>query len=177
MDIEHTFIYDLVRAVHLPVYAEIGTEYGKSLEAAVKAKPGRIIAIDPGHKSKTMKRFPDVEYLHMTSDRAVKHLKHNGIKPSGIYIDGDHRYPTVGRDIRHYWELWDHSGFFGGHDFLINKYKKFYVVQAVTNFFGIKDTFKIDRRYKCRDGVLHIIGKIWFYIENKAYEPLIGRYL
>lgn len=65
-----------------------------------------------------------------------------------LYIDGDHRYKSVIKDIRKWYPKVRKGGFFGGHDYV--EAKKCGVIRAVDEFFGEikRDFFLVDQDCK-----------------------------
>lgn len=159
------------------VYVEVGTREGKSLKAAVDGNDKmQIISIDKHQLPQTKKKFAknNVRFIEMDSHRAYKQLKHEGVQFSSIFIDGNHEHHYVQRDINDYWRLWNGQGFFGGHDF--TKRRGYGVIPAVCEFFEIKDIARINRRWKVKEGVLHVAHTVWFFIKND-YIQTYGTYL
>lgn len=77
------------------------------------------------------------------SHDAVHQLKYTGpIKM--VYIDGDHSYPFVKRDIQLYWPLITEGGFLCGHDYGVTIPQQDGVKQAVAECFGGPDCLYID---------------------------------
>jgi predicted O-methyltransferase YrrM len=77
------------------------------------------------------------------SHNAVHQLKYTGpIKM--VYIDGDHSYPFVRRDIQLYWPLIAEDGFLCGHDYGVTIPGQDGVKQAVAECFGGPDCLYID---------------------------------
>ena len=78
-----------------------------------------------------MKDFTNVEVLQMTSEEASKRFKDASIDI--VYIDGDHRYEAVKKDI----ELWmpklKDDGILSGHDFAYQS-----VLRAINNAVGCR---------------------------------------
>jgi len=154
------------------IYVEIGTREGKSLKAAIDGNDHmQIISVDIHQFKKTKSIFANnnVRFIEGDSHKVYKQLKHEGIKFSSIFIDGNHEERYVHRDINDYWNLWDGNGFFGGHDF--TKRRGYGVIPAVKEFFGIDNIAKVNRRWKTRGGVLHVCHTVWFFIldENLSY--------
>jgi len=54
------------------------------------------------------------EFIKDTSDNAVKFIRE---KLDFVYIDGNHEYEFVKRDIGNYWKLIKEGGILAGHDF------------------------------------------------------------
>jgi hypothetical protein len=57
-----------------------------------------------------------------------------------LYIDGDHRYKDISKDIKKWYPKVRLGGFFGGHDYVVAR--KCGVIQAVDEFFE-----SIDRQF------------------------------
>lgn len=67
-----------------------------------------------------------IEWIKKPSDDAVEKIKE---KLDFVYIDGNHRYDFVKRDIENYWKLIKVGGVLGGHDI-----EMISVAKAVTEF-------------------------------------------
>lgn len=166
------------------IYLEIGTARGKSFTAVYDKNPDiQMVSIDPAHKPDYLKQYnnnPRVVIMKNKSNKAIKHLKGQGIEASVVYIDGDHTYKWVEKDIWSTWEIWNGKGFLGGHDYTRAREKGWGVIEAVREFFHIKNDCRIDRRFKTRDGVLHISDTFWFFILDEQmhkYEDYLKEYL
>lgn len=61
-----------------------------------------------------LKDFP-IELYEITSDKAVSKFKDKSL--DYVYIDGDHRYEQVKKDIENYYPKVKKGGVFGGHNF------------------------------------------------------------
>jgi len=59
-----------------------------------------------------------------SSDEAAKRFKSVGEKFDVIFIDGDHTYEGVRKDLALYWPLLKDKGIFSGHDYQIASVKK-----------------------------------------------------
>jgi predicted O-methyltransferase YrrM len=68
-----------------------------------------------------------IEVLEMYSTDAVNLIPDNSL--DYIFIDGDHSYEAVLRDVRAYWSKVKVGGLFTGHDWILDNVK-----QAVTEF-------------------------------------------
>jgi hypothetical protein len=60
-------------------------------------------------------KFPFVEFLRMTSEDASKIISDNSL--DFVYIDGNHFYPAVKKDIDLWWPKIRSGGVLSGHDF------------------------------------------------------------
>jgi hypothetical protein len=89
-----------------------------------------------------LSRFKDkIEFINLTSDEAVSQL------PEGldfVYIDGNHDYEYVKRDITSYYPKVKEGGIIGGHDFG-SKYLG--VVRAVVEFSSDRSLELMSDRY------------------------------
>lgn len=65
------------------------------------------------------------------SDEAVKEFE---TKVDFVYIDGDHSYNQVKKDIENYWKIVKNGGVLGGHDIENLFYKENGVTKAVIEF-------------------------------------------
>ncbi len=68
-----------------------------------------------------------IEVLEMYSTDAVNSIPDNSL--DYIFIDGDHSYEAVLRDVRAYWSKVKVGGLFTGHDWILDNVKR-----AVTEF-------------------------------------------
>jgi predicted O-methyltransferase YrrM len=131
---------DLIRQIKPnSIIIEIGSYAGESTE--IFAEVGKIVyAVDPWQdnydsnlKLRPMKemresfdrrlsRFNNVVPWQMTSEEASKRFSDNSIDV--VYIDGDHRFEFVKKDL----ELWlpklKEDGIISGHDYSTNSVKK-----------------------------------------------------
>lgn len=152
-------------------YLEIGTCRGKSLTAIHQwNKKVKIISIDPAPKKDCWRHYkgdPRVRIMKQKSSDAFKVLRSEGVKPSCVYIDGDHSKKWALHDIRHYWEIWDGKGFFGGHDYTRAREKGWGVMEAVREYFELPNDCVINRRFRVKTGVMHICDTFWFYIHDE----------
>jgi hypothetical protein len=65
---------------------------------------------------KKLARFPQVVFVSKTSEEAAKELQTE--QPFDfIYIDGDHSYEAVQKDLQLYYPLVKEKGLIGGHDY------------------------------------------------------------
>jgi predicted O-methyltransferase YrrM len=126
---------------------EIGVEQGINAFNILQELPiKKIILIDPytpyvqeSQKFDTeecfmiakekLSRFQQVTFLRKTSDEAVRDI-HEQL--DFVYIDGNHSYENVHRDIINYFPLIKHNGVIGGHDYFPLLFKG--VVKAVNEF-------------------------------------------
>lgn len=60
-----------------------------------------------------LERDPRLVLLRRTSDEAAEEVEELDF----VFIDGDHRYEQVGRDLRNYWQKLRPGGLFSGHDY------------------------------------------------------------
>lgn len=118
------------------------SDYGQdSLDVAEKIAHSKLKA----YKDK-------VVWLKLKSDDAIKLIKeaHKGI--DFVYIDGDHQYQQVKKDIENYWAILKKGGIIGGDD-IDNGYDPSHdgVMQAVQEF--------------TRDKKLHICHGDWWVVK------------
>ena len=97
---------------------EIGTLAGDTVVSILKEIPNlHMITIDPEPQLDKIK-----ENLGVDKNRlAIVIAKSDDVKFGGMYcfvwIDGDHNYEQVKRDIKNYIPLIKSGGFIGGHDY------------------------------------------------------------
>lgn len=97
---------------------EVGVKEGENALRILKTLDiWRLYLIDPIFNSKAHKRlkpFGDrVVWLNMTSDKAIKHIFE---EVDFIYIDGDHSYEQVNKDMKNYYKILKTKGILAGHD-------------------------------------------------------------
>ena len=61
------------------------------------------------------KSFHNITHIRKTSDQAIKHLAIESV--DFVYIDGNHQYDFVKKDIESYFKIIKPNGFLGGHDY------------------------------------------------------------
>jgi len=128
---------------------EIGTLQGATLSYVVENCPNvTMIAIDVApimdmFRTKTS-RFEDRVLLLVTrSDCAIKHWHNLGMgKVDFVWIDADHEYRQVKRDIDNYLPIVKDGGIIGGHDYHCSR--ALGVAQAVDEAFS-KDMLRLGR--------------------------------
>jgi len=86
--------------------------------------------------AKNLSGYDNIEMLLVTSEKAVSYIN---IPLDFVYIDGDHRYEMVLKDIQLWYPRVKNGGLIAGHDFKIGESG---VIRAVFQFFG--DSFKKD---------------------------------
>ena len=96
------------------------------------------------HKDKTLHKFKSygdrVEIILKDSVEAVEQFTNESL--DYIYIDGDHRYKGVKKDLELWYSKVRRGGFFGGHDY--RQTKGCGVPKAVDQFFADKNrTFNL----------------------------------
>jgi predicted O-methyltransferase YrrM len=119
---------------------EIGTEDGTSTEFLLnKFSKLKLFGVDPydsyrdwdsvqmlkQHRQKTFEKFLikmqkyGSRYTHIpaTSDQAVEDFKNESL--DFIFIDGDHSYEQVAKDLRNYYSKVKLGGVFSGHDYRV----------------------------------------------------------
>lgn len=109
---------------------EIGVSYGYNAEVMLKCLNLKILfLIDPIPLCQDrIKKFPNAIYSPFRSEDIYRHIPDN---LDFIYIDGDHSYEGVKKDIELYWPKVRKGGVFGGHDFCPKIHG---VARAVTEF-------------------------------------------
>ena len=83
---------------------------------------------------KRLKKYEDkYKFIEESSDEAWKNFKSKRF--DFIYVDGDHIYEQVKKDLENYYPLLKEGGLFGGDDF-VNTFgrSKYGVIQAVMEF-------------------------------------------
>ena len=112
---------------------EIGTFRGYSAKSIMKTLSiKKLYCIDPyiedygddnpyrslseaEEEAKNMlSKYKEVEFIKKTSDKAIKDIPDN---LDFVYIDGNHDYKFVKRDIKNYFKKLKVGGVLGGHDF------------------------------------------------------------
>lgn len=88
-----------------------------------------------------------VKFLNMTGDDAHTHILNDSL--DYIFIDGDHSYEAVYKDLRNYFSKVKQSGIFSGHDFSWDGVKR-----AVHEF---RDEFKITAPLQ------HCSNDVWYW--------------
>lgn len=111
-------------------FLEIGTLYGNTERILYGEFPNaRLYGVDT-LSNPFSKRYEDrVKFIQARSDDAVEYFKAQGIKFQMIFIDADHSYGQVKKDILNYQSLIEAGGILAGHDY--NKLKFPHVVDAV----------------------------------------------
>lgn len=61
-----------------------------------------------------LKEFKNVVWIKKLSENAINDIKE---EPDYIYIDGDHRYETIKKDLELYYKILKKKGLLAGHDF------------------------------------------------------------
>ena len=75
--------------------------YGKEKLKMAKTKAGRVLNIY------------NVKFIYTDSIEAIKHIPE---KLDFVYIDANHRYEFVKKEIEAYWKIIKEGGILGGHD-------------------------------------------------------------
>jgi len=176
---ERRVLAELVRASGCDNYLEIGSLEGDSIRDVLEYSPDiQITSVDCKYADMFWDKYrndPRIRTFEFTSDAAYRRLKKRNETFSNIYIDADHSYEWVKHDINKYWELWDHKGFFGGHDFTKHKRTGYGVVLAVTEFFGIPNHKAIHRIWYVKNGTIFISGTNWIYTEDiEKFQDVIS---
>ena len=97
---------------------EVGVKEGENALRILKTLDvGRLYLIDPVFNSKAHKRLKPfgerVVWLTTTSDEALKDLPK---KVDFVYIDGDHSFEQVSKDMKNYYKILKTKGILAGHD-------------------------------------------------------------
>lgn len=170
MKYEREVVANLVKCSGGDNFLEIGTKDGDLVRDVLSLSPEcKVTTVDCSPSKKFYNAFGDdsrVKLVKFMSDAAYRRMSSHGDKFSNIYIDADHSYKWVKHDIKNYWNLWDHEGFFGGHDFIKKKQPKYGVIDAVVEFFGIPNWRAINRLWQVRNGTIFVSGTNWIYTEN-----------
>jgi len=97
-------------------------------EAYIKPRVGKARA----HVVKRLEQYEHiVTWLFVTSDEAVDRITDI---LDFVYIDGNHSYEYVKRDIGNYYRLVRPGGFVGGHDYMMRKKPPIEAKRAVDEF-------------------------------------------
>jgi len=116
------------------VICEIGSDKGENANDLIKLlNPKEIYLIEPFTNPKVNGKHT---LIKKKSENAVKDIP----MCDYIYIDGDHRYSEVKKDIENYWNKVEDGGLLAGHDFATNETG---VIQAVTEF-AVKNNLKLN---------------------------------
>jgi len=151
------FVKDVMGNAQL-IGAEIGVSIGVNAESIMKTlNMKKLYLVDPyepyvedgfsvkfalteGEKeiaAERLKRFGErAEWIYKTSDKAA------GLVPNGldfVYVDGNHSYEYVKRDIEKYFPKVKDHGIIGGHDFY---FKSLGVIRATTEF-AVSNSLKL----------------------------------
>lgn len=136
------------------VVIEIGCWQGATTKIIADALPedGVVYAIDPWNKEHTRRAFltfmnlleneiksGKVKVYRLLSKRAFEVLSH--LKADLVFIDGDHRYDAVLKDIKNYSQLVRSGGIICGDDYEEEKYVG--LRRAVKESFG--DNYQVIR--------------------------------
>jgi len=125
------------------VYLEIGSWWGGSLICVHEAtklmgKTINLIAIEPRVKQELLrntKSIPNLRLIKMESDYAADEIKDDSVDLA--FLDGDHNYKQVARDILNYWSKIKMDGMLLGHDYT-EKDKRFGVKKAADEMFKME---------------------------------------
>jgi predicted O-methyltransferase YrrM len=113
--------YDMLRAIIDPSakhILEIGVAQGISTHAFLQNKDARLISIDKNDDDKVLqaRTYNEQERWRFKKITSDDFFALNKLKFDIIYIDGDHRYEQVSRDINNAWECLNVGGQLIGHD-------------------------------------------------------------
>jgi predicted O-methyltransferase YrrM len=151
---------------------EIGVAAGDNALSILRELPiERLFLIDPyipyedwwGHADYSadyaiahtkLAEYPQVVWLRKTSESAIREFRNEGAVDF-VYIDGDHSYESVKKDITLYYPLIRKNGLIGGHD-----YTPYYetVMRAVNEF---AEGAKLE---------LHKVFPDWWFIVSHAIK-------
>jgi hypothetical protein len=107
--------------------AEIGVGEGRNAQSVLQTLLMRkLYLIDIVRNPKISLPYEKVEWIVMPSEKAFEYISES---LDFCYIDGNHTYPYVWRDLKNYFPLVKPSGLLGGHDIFLGDVKK-----AVTRF-------------------------------------------
>jgi hypothetical protein len=90
-------------------------------------------------KENTIK-FNSVVFIEKKSDEAHVEIEDNSL--DFVFIDGDHSYQQVLKDLRNYYPKVKPGGIFSGHDFCFDHDNDFPVRRALETFFGSTSNLK-----------------------------------
>lgn len=138
------------------VGCEIGVCYGWNLVYMLEnISVSKIYAIDPyvpyldgpagyvntetlqymkSHFKKNTESFSSIEFLEMKSDDAHRLIEDHSL--DFIFIDGDHSYDQVLKDLKNYFPKVKKGGIFAGHDFDFDHDNNRPVKRALEGFFA-----------------------------------------
>jgi len=142
------------------VGVEIGVGYGRNAKSILKTLNMKMLyLIDPyipyivdgkgvvtrwikGLEvvRKELEPLPNVTFIHATSEEAVDYIPN---QLDFVYIDGNHSYEYVKKDIELYYPKVKSGGVIGGHDF---RFKFKGVIKAVVEF-SQKNNLEFDGKY------------------------------
>ena len=133
-------LLDLIAATKPESVLEIGAYKGVSTEAfCLSAK--QVFTVDPWTSDKTFEAFRTrmQTYSNLTAIKGLSPSALNMIPPDTkfdlVYIDGDHTYESVAKDIEAARHFVKPGGYIAGHDYNDNPYFEG-IKQAVTEAFG-----------------------------------------
>ena len=96
-----------------------------------------------------MSKYSNYRLIKKTSDEAFKELTDKPVAEyfDVVYIDGDHRYEQVKKDVVNYSAIVKRGGFLAGHDYC-NDYEG--VIRAVNESYGQPDVVFLDANWVAR---------------------------
>jgi predicted O-methyltransferase YrrM len=160
--------YPLLEEMGVKIGCEVGASFGKNAEELLLNVPSmKLFLVDSfvqhnkRHSAKQIEkmlarrlkrvrstRLADVELIRKDSADAAKHFEDESL--DFIYIDANHAYSSVVKDIGVWYGKLKRGGVFGGHDYYKVTMKEAYgVVAAVDEYTGnnnIKPLFITDDR-------------------------------
>jgi hypothetical protein len=144
---------------HNLVGAEIGVlEADNAINILQELHIEKLFLIDPyehwiGEKNRKkaeqrLSKYPQAIFIKKTSDDAAHDFK----EPLDfVYVDGDHSYEQVKRDLEHYYTLVKFGGVLGGHDYPLKE--------------GVK--IAVDEFAKKIGATLHISFPDWWIVKSE----------
>ena len=148
-------IKEVIEKYNYKTIAEVGTYRGQFAKHLLETNPDRLYLIDPWRKfdekifpdythydqnkwdslflSVSQKfNFPNVEIVRKTSDEAIDHFRDQSIDL--VYIDGNHTYEYVKKDLNLWAPKVQYGGMICGHDYQLKS-----VTKAVQEFLNEND--------------------------------------
>ena len=108
-------------------------------------------------------RYPQAVWLKKTSESASRKFRNQELFDF-VYIDGNHSYEFIKKDIMLYYPLIKQGGLIGGHDYIPFYEADQPVIQAVNEF-------------EEETGLaLHSVFPDWWFIKNPSNNSLNGGY-
>jgi SAM-dependent methyltransferase len=138
---------DLIKWIDNPsdwTLVEVGSWTGESTRAFAKSF-GKVISVDPHHGFDLVREyftrecsdFPNIEHIQKHSIPASKQFEFQSVDV--VYIDADHHYEAVKKDILHWLPKVKNGGVLCGHDYDLEapqSWPRYGVRIAVNEIFG-----------------------------------------